>query len=108
MSLGNAGELAGLRVSFTDHAVARLLEMKVSALEVRLCLTEPDDVVDSRKYPGTTNYRRGDLNLGVEAKNGCLRVITALFATNQAWQEAARKGRLGADRKLRVNPGLPK
>lgn len=100
--------LDGVNVSFSDHALERLVEMKVSAHVVRLALTEPDQIVPSVKYAPGNYYVRGALALAVQqGRGGRLHVVTAVFSSNKAWKTAAKQGRLGADRRVRHIPGLP-
>lgn len=71
--------------SFTRHALDRLLDMQVEPVEIAKCLSEPDETAPSAKHKGAVNHRRGNLCLGVRLENGVKKVITALWASHEAW-----------------------
>lgn len=100
-------KLDGLDVSFSHHALERLVQMRVPSWEVHLCLTEPDHIDESRKYPGTFHYVRRDVTLSVCKSKGHIEVITALYSNNNAWKRAAESGQIGEDREYRPNASLP-
>lgn len=98
----------GLDVSISHHALERLVQMHVPSWEVHLCLTEPDEVVPSKKYPGTSQYVRRDLTLSVDARKGHMHIITALYSNTAAWKKASTDGRMGESRDFRPGATIPR
>src|SRR5262245_50232850 len=90
----------GRRVRITSHAATRLVEMRLGSPHIRDILTNPDQVYESRKYPGCVTYRRGDHALGTRLDHGDLVIMTALYARKGAWVAAANRGLLPGDRHL--------
>lgn len=91
--------LADGKVSFSGHALNRILEMTLEPEEVVNCLESPDDVRESAAHPGSWNYRHGRVTLGVNRYGDCLRVVTAVWSTQEDWVEDL--ARAGSDRVLK-------
>lgn len=66
------------------HAIDRALDMGIDAAMIRECLTNPTATQPSRKYPGTTNYRRGQITCGVSEEN---RVVTIVWSRQRGWRK---------------------
>lgn len=98
------GEIEGVPVEFTRHAIQRMLEMEITADEVRRLILNPEEVYDSKKYPGSVCHRRGRFSMAFRLDEGRGRyvVTTLLFATQREWLRADREGMLGDDRALRI------
>jgi hypothetical protein len=107
--LGNCGELNGKKVLITQHALSRMLEMKLTGEEIRLLICEPTEVYTSTKYTQAVCHRRGKHSLAMKEHNGMLVIITALWSCRLAWLEAYKEGLLGEDRVLDFSrlKGLP-
>lgn len=104
----NIGELNGVSIIITDHALKRMIEMEMTAETIRDILTSPEETYQSTKYPDNTCYRSGDFTLTVEKKKGRLVVKTALYGTRKAWLQASLDGKLPEDRPYRDNEQLPR
>lgn len=70
--------------TLTPHAVERALDMALDPEEIRLCLTHPEYIRPSVKYPGRLNYRRGRITCGIEDRSK--RVITIVWSDPQGWE----------------------
>ena len=101
------GVIDGVRVGITSHALSRLVEMELTADDIRLLVTDPEDVLDSNKYPGEFCHRRGDHTLAFVKEGDVLVIKTALYATKSAWLRAKRDGFLGSDREVNLNAPIP-
>lgn len=96
----------GRKYAFTDHALSRMVEMRVCAPQVCGVLMDPEEKFPSKSYAGAVNYRVGDLTLGVVEEDDLLVVVTALYSNDDAWREAFAKGRAGGDRTYRPGQQL--
>lgn len=104
----NIGKLNGVTVHISDHALTRMVEMEMTADQIKAILSEPERTSQSAKYPGTTCYTCGDHTLSVKESDGALIVMTALYATRKAWLKASLDGKLPEDRPYRDNENLPR
>jgi len=104
----NFGEIDGITVGFTDHALARMVEMGVTPEEIRGLITNPEETYQSTKYPDATCQRKGKYSIALRQDRERICVITILYGSLEDWCEAARDGKLG-DRKLKMTPaGMPR
>lgn len=103
----NFGEIDGVAVVITDHALTRMVEMKVTPEEFRALITEPDETYRSKKYPEATCHRKGRYSIATTNRDGELVIITILYSTLEDWVEAARDGEL-TDRSLRPGLNIPR
>lgn len=103
------GEIGGVPVEFTRHALQRMLEMEITPDQIRKLILEPEDVYDSIKYPDSTYHRRGDHSVAfrLDETKGRYVICTVLFSTKAAWLKADRDGMLGPDRPLRLDQNIP-
>ncbi len=102
------GELDGVPVKISEHAIQRLVEMQLDPEDIKALLLDPDEVFESRKYPGTFCHRKGEHSLGMHKEGDVLVVHTALYATKVAWLKASRDGKLPEDRTLRLDTNIPR
>lgn len=102
------GEIKGIKIAFTDHALARMVEMKVTPEEIQDLILDPEETYSSKKYSDATCQRRGKFSVALDWMNTTqVTVITVLYASLEDWCDAARDGLL-ADRTLRPDTGIPR
>lgn len=104
------GEIEGVPVAFTNHALKRMVEMEVPPQEVKKLILNPEAVYTTRAYPDSVCHSYGEhtmvFRLDEETKRYV--VITVLYATKAAWMKARRDGKLGDGRENeRINVFLP-
>lgn len=95
----NFGKIGGTVVCITNHALDRMCEMGITGDVVRDILTNPEAREVSHKSKGVVLYRRGCYTLPTKVdRQGCLIVVTALFASKEDWDAAITMGMVGVDR----------
>jgi hypothetical protein len=90
------GEINGVSIAFTDHALSRMVEMELTVHEIKRLIFEPEEIYTSKKYPGEVSHRWKDFAMAFcrdEANNRFV-VKTVLYATKAAWHKAERDGLL--------------
>lgn len=94
------GEINGVPVAFSNHALTRMVEMELTANQVKKLLLEPEQVYESRKYPDDICHRYGEHSMAIclDRESGRYVVRTVLYATKAAWLKAERDGMLGEGR----------
>ncbi|WP_144721185.1 hypothetical protein [Cellulosimicrobium sp. TH-20] len=95
--------------SMTKHAAERAVEMGLTPEEIRAAVEEPERWWVSPTY-GKTNQTRGRITVALgELEEGTLnrKVITILWATQEAWRAAYRSGGTAAGRPVRDLSHLP-
>lgn len=97
------GEIDGVPVEFTQHALRRMVEMSITADEVKKIILDPEEVYTSRKYPDAVNHRCGRYAMAfkVDALTGRYVVLTVLYSSNAEWLRAQQEGALSGDRSYR-------
>lgn len=102
------GEVEGVPLAFTNHALRRLVEMELTPEEIKKLILEPEEVYESKKYPGDKYHRLGDHALAFRQEDGMYIVKTALYSTTAAWLKAERDGKLGTKgrEKARLDTGI--
>lgn len=106
--MNRCGELEGVPLIFTDHALKRLVEMELTPSEIKKLILEPEEVYESKKYPGDICHTRGEHTLAFRLDEGQYVVKTALYSTTAAWLKAERDGKLGTKgrEKARTDTGI--
>lgn len=94
-------ELNGVVFGVTEHALGRMLEMKMHPNCIRAVLNEPARKHGSNKYPDTECWVRGDYAFAVKDLGDKVIVITALYSSNDAWHWAFERGLSGLKREER-------
>ena len=102
------GEVEGVPLAFTNHALRRLVEMELTPEEIKKLILEPEEVYESKKYPGDICHRLGDHALAFRQEDGMYIVKTALYSTTADWLKAERDGKLGTKgrEKARLDTGI--
>lgn len=106
----NCGEIEGVPVAFTHHALQRLVEMELTPNEIKKLILEPEEIFTSRKYPEDICHRRGEYTMAFcrEVAQGKYIVKTVLYGSKAAWLKAQRDGKLGEGREVvRLDSGIP-
>lgn len=94
-------ELDGVQIGITEHAMGRMLEMKMHPNCIKAVLTEPARKHGSKKYPDTECWVRGDYALAIQEVDDKIVVITALYSSSDAWHWAFERGLAGLKREER-------
>lgn len=105
----NLGRIGDFTVQMTNHALQRMCEMGMTAEMARDIVLVPDEKTCSQRRPGIVYYRKGNYTFPTAIKHGVLVVMTALYATQEAWDEAYEMGLIPEDRpvdKFRGSPTL--
>ena len=100
------GEINGIKVALTDHALSRMVEMGMTSEELIDLLSNPEEIYPSTKYPDCTNYRKGDYSLALLQEGDTYVIKTVLYGTMTAWLKAHKEGKLPGDRPLKINKSL--
>ena len=102
------GEVEGVPLMFTKHALERLVEMELTPAEIKRLILEPEEVYESKKYPGDICHKRGDHTLAFRLDGNQYVVKTALYSTTAAWMKPERDGKLGTKgrEKARLDTGI--
>ena len=86
-----------------------MCEMGITPDEIKQILFEPTMTYRSKKFPETTCYRNDQYALAtIIDENGVWTIKTALYATQTAWLEAFKMGKLSEDRFLNPNTCIPR
>lgn len=105
------GEIEGVPIAFTNHALSRMVDMEMTAHEIKKLILEPEEIFESRKYPGEVNHRRGEFAMAFcrDEESGRYVVKTVLYSTKAAWLKAERDGHLEGrgDGRARLDQRLP-
>lgn len=104
----NLGKIGDVTVRISNHALTRMVEMGMSPEEIQEIILHPDEIWDSTKYPGTQSHKRGGYTLAIKKNEDCWIICTALYGTLSDWMRADREGKLGKDRKLRLDTNIPR
>lgn len=96
------GEIDGKQVAITDHALQRMVEMKVSPEDFRLLVSDPEETFESPKYVGHQVNRRRPYSMAYTLDGECMIVVTFLWATQSDWLKANRDACIGEDRVLNL------
>lgn len=84
---------------FSKHFQRRALDMGLTPEQIADVLLHPETVSDSHKYPGSQNYRLGDLTFGVDVSQSPKVAVTAVWSNEQAWdRDMARGGYVDRER----------
>lgn len=103
------GKIDGIPVAITDHALERMAEMDVKAVEFHALITNPDEVYRSKKYPDAVCHRKGKYSIALNKEPNLTTVITVLYGSLEDWCEAAKEGKLsGQGRKIKIVEGMPR
>ncbi|MFI6168838.1 hypothetical protein ACIBCN_18805 [Nocardia sp. NPDC051052] len=93
--------LSSTEVTFTRHALHRILDMGLDAQDVVRCASAPDLTRKCARHPEFTYFHSDQITLSVvERPDGSIRVITVLWRTPEQWQTDLERGEY-AGRKLR-------
>lgn len=106
----NVGEINGVEIAFTNHALTRMVEMELTVHEIKRLIFEPEEIFTSRKYPGEVSHRWKDFAMAFcrDEENNRFVVKTVLYATKAAWLKAERDGFLEErGGKARLNQNIP-
>lgn len=78
-------------VTVSRHAIDRALDMGITGEEIRDCLSDPQDIYKSKKYPDTLNYKHNRIVLAIRDNT----VVTVGWSTPDLWCEDLKKGIYG-------------